>query len=165
MAIHHLSVDDDTAADTCAQSNHDEIFHTTCSAVGHFADGSRIGIVGQSRRNTQPLLKHGCQRNNALPRQVRSKFYRTAIIVAVGRADADALDFIRAAVGDNERQQVLTYSIHVIIYFRICAGLDRTACNDCTTCVYYSKYGVCATNVYAHYVGLFHVRVHDMRLF
>ena len=52
-AIDHLTVDDDTRADACAECNHDEIFHATGCAVCHFAESGRVGIVCDSNWDTE----------------------------------------------------------------------------------------------------------------
>ena len=103
VTINHLTVDNDTATYTCTQSDHDEIFHTTCSTISHFTDSCGVGVVRQCSRDTQTFLKHGCQRNYTFPGQVRGKFNSTAVVVTVGSTNTDTFNFVYATVGDNQR--------------------------------------------------------------
>ena len=98
VTINHLSVNNNTATDTCAQCNHDKILHTTRSSIGHFTYTGRIGIISQSRRNAKTFFKHGSQRNNTFPRQVRSEFDCSAIIVSVRSTDTDTFYFFNATL-------------------------------------------------------------------
>ena len=115
VSVYHLSVDNDTAAYTRTQRYHDEVFHTACSAVGHFTDSSGIGVIGQCRRDAQTFFKHGCQRNYSFPRKIRGKLDCTAIIVAVRSTDTDTFYFINTAIRDNQRKKILAYFVYVIV--------------------------------------------------
>ena len=157
MAIYHLTVNNDTATYTGAQRNHDKVFHTASRTVSHFTDTGSIGVVCQSGRNTQTLLKHGSQRNYALPRKIRGKLNGTAVIVSVRSADTDTFYLVYTAIGNNERQQILANFVYIIIDVFISSGFDGTACNNSSACVYNTKDGVRSAYVNAHYIGLFHV--------
>ena len=161
MTIHHLTVDNDTATHTSTQCNHDKVFHTTGSTVSHFTDSSSICIVCQSSGDTQSFFKHGSQRKNSFPRQVRSKFNRSRVIVTIRSTDTDTSDFINATISNNQWKQAFTHFISVFFYCRITRCFDWTAGNNSSACVYNSKDGIRSAYVNTYYVGLFHVWIHD----
>ena len=156
VAINHLTVDNDTATYTCTQSNHDKIFHTTCSTISHFTDSCGVSVVSQCSRYTQALLEHSCQRYYTFPRQVGGKFDSTAVVVTIGSTDTDTFDFIYTAISDNQRQQILADCIYIIICLIVSAGFDGTACNNSSACIHNTKDGVCSAYVNTYYVGFFH---------
>ena len=162
VAINQLAVDDDAATYARTQRDHDEVLHTTGRAVGHFADGGRVGVVGQSRRYAQALFEQSSQGNDTLPRKVGSKLDGTRIIVAVGGTHADTLDFIFSAIGFEQGKQVLANFVHVCFHFRISARLDRAACNHRSTRIYNAEYSIRTAYVDTHHIGFLHVRIHDI---
>ena len=157
MTINHLTVDNDTATYTCTQSDHNKIFHTTGSAVSHFTDSSSISIIGQSSRNTQSFFKHSSQRKNSFPRQVRSKFNSSGIIVTIRSTDTDTSDLIYTTISNDQRKQVFAYFVSIFCSSRIAGCFNRATGNNSSACVYNPKDGVCSAYVNTYYVGFLHV--------
>ena len=59
VTIDNLTVDYDSAADSGAEGNHDEILHSLGCAVGHLTHRRRIGIIGKrDRDSSESLRKH-----------------------------------------------------------------------------------------------------------
>ena len=97
-AVDQLSVDDDTRTYTRSEGKHDEVFHATSHTVGHFTDGSSIGIIGHGNRDAEFIGEHLCQGNDRIfrPYEVRSLLDGSLIVVGIRCADAHRLDGLDA---------------------------------------------------------------------
>jgi len=124
VSVDQLPIDNDAAADTGSQRNHDEVLHAACHPVGHLTQRGSIGIVRQDHRDTQTVLQQLCQGDNAFPRQVGRLLDLPGIVVSVGCSHAYALDGIDASGGINQHHQTFSQRIHVSMDIRIIFCLD-----------------------------------------
>ena len=95
MTVKHLTIDHDTASDTCSEGDHDEILHTLGSAVSHFTDSSSVCVICKSNRKTAHSFRQKlCELDglSAAPHKVDSILDRTLIIVAVRCTYSDTTD-------------------------------------------------------------------------
>ena len=98
MSIDQLAPDDDAATDTGAESDLDEVLHTTSCAIGHLADGGCVGVVRQDDRDLQLLLEQSCEWDLVLPGEIGGKFDRAIEVISVGSSDTDTEDLVHRQV-------------------------------------------------------------------
>ena len=115
-SVNQLSVDDDTRADTCAESNHDEVLHSACHAVNHLAYSSRISVVCKSYGNVAETLgEHLCQWNYAIvsPRKIGGELDSALIEIAVGRSYTHRLYEVQASHLVDDYLQGVNASVNI----------------------------------------------------
>ena len=98
VTVDELSVSDDTATDTCTESDIYEILHTLSHTILHLADGGSIGIIGNLCREACLLLDEPAQRNNAPPWQVGSIHDFACIVVGHRSTHTDTLELACTAM-------------------------------------------------------------------
>ena len=164
--IDDLSVDDNTAAHTCAECNDDEVLHATCCAIGHLTHCCGVGVVGELHGNACCLVEHIGQRNDALvsPRQVGSELDGAVVVVAVGSTDAHALHLVGSANLCQKGLQASHASLYEGFSGLVLLRLDTVLCNDLATSVNDSEYGVGTTQVHTNHIGFHFVHCFSLVL-
>ena len=70
VAIHELTVDNDSGSYARSEGNHDEIFHAASRAVGHLSESGSVGVIGDSHGySSESLADLLCQRNHGNPKE------------------------------------------------------------------------------------------------
>ena len=156
VAIDELTIHYDAAAYACAEGDLDEVLHAACSTIGHLTDGGSVGIIGHGDGYTDGLLELFCQGYDTLPRQVGRVLDVARVVVAIGGADAHALDLLGASHGLDHRHQLLGYGCHIFTKFLVRLSLDRVDAQDIATSIDDTEYGVCAADIHAHYIRSVH---------
>ena len=110
-----LPVYDNAAAYACAERNHDEVFHTACGAVCHFAYGCGVGVVCYYNGYAECLFELLSYGNDSFPFKVGGIFYCAFVIVAVGCAYSHGFYFVYPAHGVDDGQQCLDRRVHVVV--------------------------------------------------
>ena len=156
VAIHHLAIHHDAAAHTCTQGDHDKVLHTASHAVGHLADGGSVSVVGDQARDAEFLSHHVSQGNRGRPGQVRSLVDKARVVVAVGGADADALDLALGVIRLDDAGQLGVQLVNVVIEVAVFCCLDGIACDYSAASVHDTKDGVSAAHVDTDYIRFCH---------
>ena len=117
MAVDELSVDHDAGAHAGSERYHDEVLHTASCAVGHFAQGGGVGVVGDSHRYSGKGLAHHLGHRYGSPRKVRRTLYFAGIVIGVRGTYPYALDLIFGIVGFKQAGNLAAQILDVIFEF------------------------------------------------
>src|SRR5512133_318842 len=92
VAIDQITIDDNAAAKTGTQCDHDKIAHTDGTSVDHLSQCSRVGIVGYLDDDVfgQLSLDEICEVNNCYKWQIGGDADGTVVIIGIGRPDTDS---------------------------------------------------------------------------
>ena len=141
-AINDIAIDDDTAADTSPQSNHDEVLHAAGYSVSHLTHGGSVGVVRHFHRDTQGFFEKFGNRHDTVPYEIGSILDVSGVIVAVRGTDTHTPHLIDAAHHVEGRLQSFDRSLHIVadvgIGFRFDDGLHLNR----TTLVDDAEYGI-----------------------
>ena len=110
---------EETTAQTNAKANDDEVLHTVGTTKGIFSQCRHMGIVRQGYGESQTIAKHGCHRDDTLPRQVRCILDTSGDRAGTGRTHTDRADPLVAAIGLNQFDNLLTELCHEFVHIRI----------------------------------------------
>ena len=159
VAVNHLSVYHDTAADTCSESNHDEVLHASRSTVGHLTHGSRIGIIGKSYRNAvHPLFQELGNRNHTLvsPFEVYGVLDFTGIVVSVRNTHSDTADLsCNASIGNHLVDSFCKF-INIRFHFIVSVGSDDRLGKNLTSHIHNAYLGGLSTDIDADNIRHIH---------
>lgn len=156
VAVNHLSVDNDTATNACAESNHNEILQATSHAVGHFADSGSVGIVSDGYGYAEFGAHEVGEWNWRWPGEVYTTFNAPGEVVGIRRTDTDTMDFINGIVGNDEAVDFLVEFIDVVVDVAVFCSLDRIAGNHCATSVNDTKHSVRSAHINSDNIGFAH---------
>ena len=151
--VYNLAIDNNAAADTGSQRNHDKVLHATRHAIGHLAHCSSVGIVRYAHGNAQGLLEKRCYGNDALPYQVGSIFDIARIIIGVGSTDTHTADIFYAAHYVERRLQSLGSSLYIIFDARISGRFNGGLCLNGTALIDNTEDRVCSPHVEPYHIG------------
>ena len=118
MAVNNLTVDDDARSDAGPESDHDEVFHAAGCAIGHFSESGGVGVVGDCDGNTEFGAYQLCQRQ-VRPWKIDCIVDVAGVIVGIGSADADTLNFVYGIVGFNQTRCLGIEFFEVIVEFSV----------------------------------------------
>ena len=124
MAVDKLSVDYDSGTDTGAKRNHDEVFQAAGGAIGHLADSGGVGVIGDGDRNTEFIADKLSQGYGCGPGEVHTAFDGSRIIVGVGGADTDTVDFPDSVIGFQQLGKFSMEFVEICFNRAMFAGLD-----------------------------------------
>ena len=124
VAVDELSVDDDTAADACAEGDHDEVTESAGGAVGHLAEGSCVGVVGDGDGDAELLADHLREGKGHGPGEVYAVLDHTGVVVGVGRADAYAEHLADGVVGFEEAEHLGVKLVEISVEVCMLEGFD-----------------------------------------
>ena len=95
------------------------------------------------------------------PLQIRSKLYRSCIVVAIGGADSHRLNLINTSHLVYDYMNGLYRSCHIILHVIIGLCLNNSSSLDLATAVYDTKYRVRASQIQTDYIRFqFNVSFH-----
>ena len=154
VAIDHLTVDDDTGTHAGSQGDHDEILHAAGGAVGHFAHGGGVGIVGQGHRNAVHLLLEHLGKGNVAalgPQQVDGVLYHAGIEVAVGDAHADAADAAFCMAFRDDAGKGFRQGGHEFVCVGRVLGADDGLGDDVAAGIHHAAFGGLSAYVNSNY--------------
>ncbi len=154
VAIDHLTVDDDSAANSCSKGDHDEILHSPCGAVGHLTHGGGVGVVGKGHRDSSHRLgKHLRERYRpgASPRKIHRILNLSGVVVGVRGADSDSTDLaFSVGVSDDLLQRSRKF-LNVRLDGRVGVRTDDGLSKHGSTRVHHSTFGGLPTDIYSYY--------------
>ena len=159
VAIDHVASDDDTAAYSGAEGNHDEILHTLGGAVGHLTDCSRIGVVGKRNgESAESLGKKLLERNSTLcrPNEVGCESNLAGVVVAIGGADSDSADLAFLAGLLDEGLDSFCETVYIFKRILTVVCTDDVLLEYDAVSVDHSDLGGLAAYVNSYYKILFH---------
>ena len=154
MSVDQLTAHDDTATDTCTESDLDEVLHTARCAISHFADGCCVGVVRQDDRDLQLLLEQPCEWDLVLPGEIGGKFDRPIEVIPVGSSDADTEDLVHRQVDLDQVTDSHAEVLDVVSDVEVLTGLDGAGTQDISSCVHDPEGCIGATEVDPYDVGL-----------
>ena len=138
VAIDKLAVDDDTASDTCAESDHDKVLHTLGGAIVHLTESGSICVIGKGNRNAvHGLGKELCERNLAIvaPGEVHSVLDGSGIVVCIRSSDTDSTNLtFNASILDDLLEGLCKFS-DVRLNNIMIVGTDDSLCKYITVFV------------------------------
>ena len=164
VAVDHLAVGDESRTEPRAEGDHNEIAHALGVAVNHLADRRRVGVVGNERLHAAETLRNVVrQREHAarlvgigvallkLPK-VRRGFDRALVVVGIGRADADARQFVleRKALRQSAHRVAKVLDIsRIVVNIRVLLGRDDRFGIEVAVFIHEAESGVDAADVHA----------------
>ena len=163
MTIDNLTIDDNTAADTCAEGNHDEVLHTARSSVGHLTHCSSIGIICKSYRNTVHLLfQEVGNRNCSLvaPFEIDSILDFSGIVVSVRNTHSDTAHLTGNACIRNHFVDSFSEFVDIRIDLVISIGTDNCLGQNLAAHIYNTYLGSLSADIHTHYIRHIHL-VHN----
>ncbi len=93
ISIYQTSIHDKSTPQACSKGNDNKVLHILRSAVDHFADGCRLGVIGQHYRQPKEIFpKFFDKWLNSFPVQIRCMFNGTPIVICVWCTDTDTFD-------------------------------------------------------------------------
>ena len=119
-----------------------------------FAQGSDISIVSQCHSQSQAVAQHGSQGHNAFPRHVGRVDDATGREVATGCTDAHRTYALVAAIGLDERQDMLTQFRHKITDIRVVCSRKRVLDDNISTNIDNGTCRLVQLDVNANHSGL-----------
>ena len=143
VTIQKLTVNNNTRANTCTQSDNNEILHSASHTVNHLADSSGIGIIGKSHRNViQTLAEELSKRHYAIvsPRQVGSKLDSTIVIVAVWSTDTHGLYLLDSAHLVYNNLKYFYTGINISLGSSVTTGFDSGSSLNLSTSINNAEY-------------------------
>ena len=156
MTIYNLTVDNDTRADSCTESDHDEVLHSTSCTISHFTYCSRISVICKSYRHSAHCLrkKLGELHSVMSPAEVWSVLDSTCIIVSVRCTYTDTSDFsLNVCLFDHLLDsycQFFDKEIHNVMI----VSADYSLSKNSSSCVNNTNFGSLTSNVNTYYVHI-----------
>ena len=154
MSINDLTVDDDSASDTCTEGNHDKILHTPCSTIGHLTYGSGIRVIRKGYRKSVHSIREELGKLDCLaaaPRKVNGILDSTCIIVSVRSSDTDSTDVTFASGLLYNLVQGLSQFGNVRLYICISICTDDCLGKHSTSRVNHAELGSLAADINSNY--------------
>ena len=153
-----LSVGEEATAKTAmTDRNYDKVLHTMSTAVCLLTQCSNMCIISQRHSQTHTIPQHGCQRDDALPRQISGILNTSRDRTCTRCADTDGTNGLKATILLNERQHFLCQCLNIFTDIRIIRRGEIILCDNLTTDINHSKCSFLHTNINTHHTGLNHI--------
>ena len=152
----YFSVDNDTAADTGTESDHNCVLITLSSAGENFAEGSYVCIVTDINGLIYVLLKNSLHGNvTAVCKVVCILKNAVFSIEGSGRTDTDALNLVeRNVILFEKRKSAVSHILDYLFERTFCHGLYRFFRDDLTLVSYDTDSDISTAEVITNIIHL-----------
>ena len=149
------SVDKDTTAKAAmTEGDDDKVLHAVRTAKSLLAQSGDMGIVSKRHCQSQTVLHHRCQRDDALPWQVGGILDTASTEVRTRSADAHRADALIATILFHQCDNFLRQSRYKLIDVRIIRRQKMVFCNNVPADINNGIGRFVHTHVHTYHTGL-----------